>query len=300
MVDQASSLRKIVGQESSQMKKKMSGAEKGGTPRVIAVTSGKGGVGKTNIVGNLAVGFARLGQKVLIIDADLGLANIDIIFGLRPKYNISHVISGERSLSEVIVETSHGIGIVPGGSGFANLTALSEGEKLNLLSEFEAYNADVDIVLIDTGAGVSSNVIYFNLAADECILVASYEPTSITDAYAMMKVMSTEHGTKHFKLLVNMVKDSSEAKAVYASLSQAADRFLGGVVIEYVGYIPRDENLRQAVINRGTVMDLFPESPASRMFRQVAGGIHASPRRFESEGNIKFFLKRFMALDGRG
>ena len=281
-------------------KKAAEGGGGKGSPRVIAVTSGKGGVGKTNIVGNLAVGFARLGQKVLIIDADLGLANIDIIFGLRPPYNIGHVIAGEKRLSEVVVKTPHGIGIVPAGSGFANLTALTEGEKLNLLSEFEAYDEEVDVVLIDTGAGVSSNVIYFNLAADECIIVASYEPTSITDAYAMMKVMSTEHGTRHFKLLVNMVKDSKEAKSVYASLNQAADRFLGGVVIEYLGYIPRDENLRQAVLRRGTVMDLFPDSAASRMFRQVAGSIHASPRRQDSEGNIKFFLKRMIAFDEKG
>ncbi len=293
-MDQASSLRKLIRERSSAARKRMNTPEST-APRVIAVTSGKGGVGKTNIVGNLAVAFSKLGLKVLVMDADLGLANIDIIFGIFPEFNIGHVISGEKELKEVIVTTHHGIRIIPAGSGFSNLTTLTEGEKLNLLGEFETYDEEVDIVLIDTGAGVSSNVIYFNLAADECILVASYEPTSITDAYAMMKVMSSEHGTKHFKLLVNMVKDAQEAKKVYASLSQAADRFLGGVVVEYLGYVPRDEKLREAVINRRTVTDLYPEAPSSRMFHNIARSVLASPRRFESEGNIKFFLKRFMA-----
>lgn len=293
-MDQASSLRKIIKERTSEAKKRLNSSRET-APRVIAVTSGKGGVGKTNIVGNLAMGFTKLGLKVLILDADLGLANIDIIFGLYPEFNIGHVISGEKELKEVIVTTSHGIKIIPAGSGFSSLTTLTEGEKLNLLGEFENYDDDVDIVLIDTGAGVSSNVIYFNLAADECILVASFEPTSITDAYAMMKVMSTEHGTKHFKLLVNMVKDSQEAKKVYASLSQAADRFLGGVVVEYLGYVPRDDRLRDAVLRRRTVMELFPEAASSRMFDRIARTVLASPRRFESEGNIKFFLKRFMA-----
>ena len=193
MVDQASSLRKIISDRASAVKKR-SNSPKNTAPRVIAVTSGKGGVGKTNIVGNLAMGFTKLGLKVLILDADLGLANIDIIFGLYPKFNISHVVSGEKELKEVIVTTSHGIRIIPAGSGFSSLTTLTEGEKLNLLGEFEAYDEDVDIVLIDTGAGVSPNVIYFNLAADECILVASFEPTSITDAYKVIEDASEGAG----------------------------------------------------------------------------------------------------------
>lgn len=265
-------------------------------PRVISVTSGKGGVGKTNIVGNLAVAFARMGKKVLIFDADLGLANIDIIFGLSPAYHMGHVIDGEKSLQEVMVEGPEGIRILPAGSGIAELTHLTEGQKLNLLSEFEALDEKLDIFLIDTGAGISSNVIYFNLAADECIIVVTDEPTSITDAYAMIKVMFTQHGTKHFKLLVNMVKDSMAAKSVYENLSYVADRFLNGVLLEYIGYIPGDELMKKAVLSRKPIMSLYPGAESSKQFNKLAAGILESPRRHESDGNMKFFLQRFIGF----
>lgn len=263
-------------------------------PRVIAVTSGKGGVGKTNIVGNLAIAFARLGKRILILDADLGLANIDIIFNLHPRYNISHVINGEKQLSEIVIETAEGIKIIPAGSGFNDLTHLTEGQKLNLMGEFEALDDSVDIVLIDTGAGISSNVIYFNLAAEECIVVSTFEPTSITDAYAMMKVMFTQHGSRRFKLLVNMVSNAEDAKSVYSSLSRAAERFLKGVVVEYLGYIPADEYLKKAVIHRGTVMNLFPNAVSSKMFAKLGRSLASSPRQPQSDGNMRFFLKRFL------
>ncbi|OGR34508.1 MAG: flagellar synthesis regulator FleN, partial [Desulfobacula sp. RIFOXYB2_FULL_45_6] len=204
-------------------------------PRVIAVTSGKGGVGKTNIVANAAVSLSRMGKRVIIIDADVGLANIDIIFNLRPEFNIRHVISSEKTLKEVMVQSKHGVRILPGGSGFSDLTRLGEGEKLNLLTEFETLSDQADIIFVDTGAGISSNVLYFNSACDECVVIATSEPTSITDAYAMMKVMSREYGTMYFKLIVNMVDSEADAKRVYASLSGALDKFLKNVVLEYVG-----------------------------------------------------------------
>jgi flagellar biosynthesis protein FlhG len=150
------------------------------------------------------------------------------------------------------------------------------------------------VFLIDTGAGISSNVMYFNLAADECIIVATDEPTSITDAYAMIKVMSTNHNTKHFKLMVNMVRTDAQAKAVYQNLSQAADRFLSGVVIEYIGYIPSDDLVKKAVISQKTVMELFPHADASKRFCELAEDLLKAERRTDSDGNIKFFLKRFI------
>lgn len=302
-MDQASSLRKIVSKASSKKEKLSSSPNKKrgageGPPHVISVTSGKGGVGKTNLVGNLAVAFSKLGKRVLILDADLGLANIDIIFGLRPEFNIGHVLSGEKELSEIVVETESGIRIIPAGSGLEDLTALTEGQKLHLLSEFEALEDVVDIVLIDTGAGISSNVIYFNLAADECIVVATHEPTSITDAYAMMKVMCNHHGARRYKLIVNMVKNEKEAKQVYLTLSQAVDRFLNNAVIEYLGYIPRDEKLREAVLNRKTIMDLYPDSPASKGIFDKAEKILKMQKSFDASGNVKFFMKRFVDLSG--
>lgn len=294
-MDQASGLRNIVKTDS--LSRRESSTPLGGrksAPRVISVTSGKGGVGKTNMVGNLAIALAELGKRVVIVDADVGLANIDIIFNLRPKYNISHVISGERTLQEVMVTTSHGVNIIAGGSGFANMTQLTHGEKLNLLTEFEALEDIADIILLDTGAGISSNVLYFNSAADECIVIATREPTSITDAYALMKVMSQEYGTKYFKLLVNVVSSKKDAKMVYATLDSAIGRFLKNVVLEYLGNIPSDPKLQKAVMHRSTVLDYAPDSPSAEAIREIASKIANSPIRASSDGNIKFFMKRIL------
>ncbi len=291
-MDQAQGLRKAantraLSRRSSQMK---SGT--GTLPRVIAVTSGKGGVGKTNIVGNMAVALSRPGRRVVIIDADVGLANIDIIFNLRPKYNIRHVISSEKTLNQVMVESDHGIKILPGGSGFADLTQLNEGEKLNLLSEFETLADQADIILVDTGAGISSNVLYFNSACDECVVVATKEPTSITDAYAMMKVMSQEYGTKYFKLIVNMVDTEQDAKRVYASLSGALEKFLGNVVLEYTGFIPFDRQLQLSVQKRSLIMDSAPDSIAATAIKTIAENLGKPLGKTNSSGNLTFFMNR--------
>ncbi|MFH1155836.1 MAG: MinD/ParA family protein [Pseudomonadota bacterium] len=261
-------------------------------PRVIAVTSGKGGVGKTNAVGGIGVALQNMGKRVIILDADMGLGNVDIIFNLRPKYNISHVISGEKGLKEVMVTTPHGLKIIPGGSGFAHLTQLSDGEKLNLLTEFDVLEDMADILLVDTGAGISSNVLYFNQAADECIVIATREPTSITDAYALMKVLSQNYGTRYFKLVVNMVASEKEAKSVYASLIGAIDKFLGNVVLEYFGFIPMDPLLQKSVMKRSTVVDYAPDSPSGKALERIAVKLLASPGRSNSSGNLSFFMKR--------
>ncbi len=262
--------------------------------RVISVTSGKGGVGKTNIVGNLAVAFSRLGKKVLVLDGDLGLANIDIIFGLSPAHNIKHVVNGEKNLSDVIVTGPEGIRIIPAGSGVQDLVHLTQGQKLNLLNEFDALEEQFDILLIDTGAGISSNVMYFSLAAEERIVVATSEPTSITDAYALIKVMYTRHGTNSFKLLVNMVEHQDEAGAVFENLSNAIVRFLNGISLEYVGFIPKDANLAKSVRQQCTVTTKYPESPSSQGFAELAGRLMAAPSETTQDGNIKFFWKKLI------
>jgi flagellar biosynthesis protein FlhG len=264
-------------------------------PRVISVTSGKGGVGKTNIVGNLAVALRRLGKRVLILDGDLGLANIDIIFGLNPAYNIKHVINGEKDLADIIVEGPEEIRIIPAGSGLQQLVDLTQGQKLNLLNEFDALEEDFDIFLIDTGAGISSNVIYFGIAAEERIVVATSDPASITDAYALIKVMFTKHGTKTFKLLVNMVDHAKEAESVFENLSNAVVRFLKGISLEYVGFIPRDGHLEKSVRQQCTVIERYPESPSSRGFSELANRLLASSENVAQDGNIKFFWKKLMS-----
>ncbi len=270
-------------------------SESAGNHRVISVTSGKGGVGKTNVVAGLAISLTELGHRVMILDADLGLANIDIIFGINPHYNIGHVLNGEKSLEDIIVEGPKGVRIIPAGSGFVNLTQLTDGQKLSLLSEFEHLEDDFDFFLIDTSAGISSNVTYFNLAADECIVVVTPEPTSVTDAYAMIKVMSQDHGEKRFKLLMNMVKGEGEAKNVYLNLCEATDRFLNGVVLEYLGYVPLDEKVRHAVLKRRSFVDLYPQAGASKSLREVVVDLLESPRPSDASGNIRFFMKRYMA-----
>lgn len=262
-------------------------------PRVIAVTSGKGGVGKTNLTGNLALAMTRQGQRVIIIDADVGLANVDIIFNIRPEYNIRHVVNSEKRLEDIMVKTRHGVRIIPGGSGFAELTQMKEAEKLTLLSEFETLAGMADIILVDTGAGISSNVLYFNAAADECVVLATREPTSITDAYALMKVMSQNHGVRYFKLVVNMVENEKEAKLVYGSLSGALEKFLKNVVLEYMGFIPFDRSLQQAVQKKALVMDSAPSSACAKAIETISSRLIHSKGPV-SDGNLTFFMNRVL------
>jgi len=296
-MDQANGLREMVRNKAYDMngvkgiKRDSVGSP---SPRVVAVTSGKGGVGKTNIVGNLAIAFRRLGKRVLILDGDLGLANIDIIFGLNPAYNIKHVINGEKDLSEVIVEGPEEICIIPAGSGLQELVHLTNGQKLNLLNEFDRLNEEFDIFLIDTGAGISSNVIYFNIAAQERIVVATCEPSSITDAYALMKVMFTQHGTRSFELLVNMAAHAEEARSVFENLSNAIVRFLKGISLEYVGFILKDDNFQRAVRQQCTVLQRYPDSESSKGFCGLARRLLANSANTSCDGNIKFFWRKLM------
>lgn len=298
MKDQADGLRSIIKSDASTGRKTLMGSgNKVDFPKVVAITSGKGGVGKTNIVSNMAVSLQKSGKRVVIIDADVGLANIDIIFNIQSRYDISHVVSGEKKLSDVMITTPHGIKIVPGGSGFSHLTQLAEGEKLNLLSEFETLQNSADIIFVDTGAGISSNVLYFNAAADECIVVATKEPTSITDAYALMKVLSNDYKVKYFKLVVNMVKSEDEAKLVYSSLSGALDKFLKDVVLEYIGYVPTDNNMQRAVLKRKLILDMEKNSAASINIEKIALKIVNSQIKNSSNGNIKFFMNKLLGTD---
>jgi flagellar biosynthesis protein FlhG len=299
-MDQATGLRRMVKGKSDKIYRLRSKDENKSSspltkPNVIAITSGKGGVGKTNAVGNLAIACQRMGKKVLIFDADLGLANIDIIFGINPKHTIDSVIKGERELSQIIVKGPEGVAVMPASSGVQELSHLTEGQKINLLNEFDSLNNNFDIFLIDTAAGISSNVIYFNLAAQERVLVVTPEPTSITDAYALMKVMFNQYGTKSFLLLVNMVKNEKEARSVYKNLSKVAARFMGGVSIDYAGFIPWDSCLQEAVTRREPVVCCYPESTSSKSFHELAHYLVEQTAKRPIDGNIKFFLKRLMA-----
>ena len=296
-MDQATNLRKIVKEESGKVRKlrvKDGSFPQKNSPMVFSVTSGKGGVGKTNIVGNLAITCQRMRKRVLIFDADLGLANIDIIFGINPKYTIDDVIKGEKELSQIIARGPEGVDIIPASSGVQELSHLTEGHKINLLNEFDLLNNMYDILLIDTGAGISSNVIYFNLAAQERIVVVTPEPTSITDAYALIKVMFMHHGTKNFIILMNMVKNEKEAVSVYKHLSRVVEKFMGSISLDYAGYIPYDKHLHESISRREPVTCCYPQSSSSQSFKKLAEYLLDQTDGRHQDGSIQFFWKKLM------
>jgi flagellar biosynthesis protein FlhG len=269
--------------------------------RVIAVTSGKGGVGKSNIVANLGIALARQGLKVLLIDADLGLANLDILLGLTARFTIYDVLSLRKTLAEVIVPGPEGVKVLPASSGIADLAELDKFQKLLLLNELDHYAENLDVVLIDTGAGISGNVIFFNLASQERIVVANNQPTSVTDAYAMIKILATRHGERHFKLLVNGLSRSQEAEAVHRTLLMVAARFLGvDIHLEYLGFIPHDESIPQAVMRQQPVLILYPQAPASKSFIQLAQRLRQLPPRGGMAGSLRFFWSRLWDHPGGG
>jgi flagellar biosynthesis protein FlhG len=261
--------------------------------RVIAVTSGKGGVGKSNIVVNLGLALARMGQKVLLIDADLGLANLDILLGLTPRFTIHDLLSLKRTISEVMVDGPEGLKILPASSGIPELADLEKEQKMFLLNELDEYSENLDVVLIDTGAGISRNVLFFNMAAMERIVVANNEPTSITDAYALIKVLATKHGEYHYHLLVNGLSQPREGDRVYRTLLKVTERFLG-VSLDYLGVIPYDEAIPRAVLKQQPVLSLFPQAKVSRSFTNLAAKLWNSTPPTTPGSNIKFFWRRLM------
>lgn len=234
-------------------------------PFTMTVTSGKGGVGKTNIVANLALSLAMLDRKVLVFDADIGLANLDVLLGLAPKYTIEHVVKGEMRLEEVLIEGPNGIMILPASSGVQELTSLDTSQKIALASQLEDYLSTVDVLLIDTSAGISENVMYFNSLAQEVLVVLSPEPTSLTDAYALMKVHSQRYARKQYKILCNSVSGEREAIDIYKRISMVTQRFLN-VSLDLYGYIPLDEHVPLAVRQQRLLVDIYPKSEASLKF----------------------------------
>ena len=261
----------------------------GSSSRVIAITSGKGGVGKTNIVGNLGYAFAKLGKKVLILDADLGLGNLDVLLGLAPKYNLSHVILGERKIDEILVEGPGKMNILPASSGIQELTNLNKDQKIEILTQLDLLIDSVDVLFIDTAAGISSNVMDFNATAQEVVVVVSPEPTSITDAYALMKVLSLKYSGKACKLIVNMVRRPEEGREVFRQLQIVTDRFLD-ITIEYLGYVLFDGKVTKGVKTQKIVSELYPDTPASRCFADISRKIaNMSPLNLPKGGSNLFW-----------
>lgn len=262
--------------------------------RVISVTSGKGGVGKTNIVANLAVMLQKAGHKVMVLDGDFGLANMNIVMGIDHSHTIHDVITGDKEIQDVIVNGPSGVKVIPASSGIFKMTNLSAPEKTILMERLEAAPVQFDILLIDTGAGIHSDVAYLNAAATEVVVVATPEPTSIADAYALIKVMSQEHKVKRFKLLVNMVDSQKEALGVYNHILNVSDKFLN-VNIEYLGHILRDPQVSQAVISRKVLCEGWPDSPAVRGMQSVTKTLLEQTSRREVTGNVQFFWRNLLS-----
>ena len=263
--------------------------------KVLAITSGKGGVGKTNIIANLAYSLRKLGKKVLLLDADVGLGNVDVLLGLAPKFNISHVISGKKTIKEIIVKGPGNIDIIPASSGIQEVTTLNKNAKLSLMEQIDEIGLNYDYFLIDTGAGIYDTVTFFCNAAQEIFVVATPDPTSITDAYALMKVMNKKFGEQCFNLIVNFVKSEKEATNVYTNLSLVLDKFLG-VRLKFTGYILNDPYLVKSVRNQKLIVEQFPESNATKCFKKLARFIDKMEFNIEKQGSIQFFWSKLLGI----
>jgi flagellar biosynthesis protein FlhG len=261
---------------------------------VFAITSGKGGVGKTNVAANLAVALALKRKRVLAIDADLGLANLDLLFGVRPVYTMADFFSGRAAFDDLITAASHGVLLLPGASGVQDLTVLSGGQKMALASAFDNLAREVDIVIIDTCSGISDAATYFAAAAHEIVVVLTPDPASLTDAYALIKVLSSAHGQKRFQILANAVRDEDQARSLFDGLSRAAVRFLN-VALSYLGWIPYDPALVAAVLQSRLVVEAAKDSPSARAFSAVARGLlEITAEGMRVKGNLQFFFRQVM------
>ncbi len=263
-------------------------------PLVVSVTSGKGGVGKTNISANLACCLAKAGKRVVLLDADLGLANVDVILGLTPTNNLFHLFHEGAGLKDVLLETPFGFSILPASSGVSEMLSLSPGQKLSLLEALDELDESVDCLIVDTGAGINDNVLYFNMAAQERLVVLTPEPTALTDAYALIKVMQMNHEVNNFRVVVNMAPDLKTAKDMFVRLYKACDHFLSGVSLDFAGMIPRDSAVRKAVIKQKPFCIEDEGCPACRAVDQLAKILLTWEVPEALDGNIKFFWKRLL------
>lgn len=267
-------------------------------PHVITIASGKGGVGKTNLSTNLAYNLGRLRRRVLLLDADLGLANVDVILGLSPEYNISHVLNGEKEMSEILVEGPGKMKILPASSGVNEITNLEDGQKIRLLEQLEAIQSEFDFILIDTAAGIADNVIYFALAAQTLAVIVTPEPTSMTDAYALIKVLATRYRQQRFQIWVNEAQNEAEAMGVFKKLLAVTDRFLN-VSLDFLGYVVHDKRLQEAVRLQRLFSEAFPQASAARNFEAVARRISEMPHDVMS-GDLGLLWRNLLGSEAVG
>ncbi len=272
-----------------------------GVIRVIAVTSGKGGVGKSNVSINLGLALCARGHRVMLLDADLGLANIDVLLGLRPQRNLAHVMDGECDLEEILLEAPGGLRVVPAASGIKRMAEMSAAENAGLVHAFSDLAGLTDILIIDTAAGISDSAVSFCTAAQEIIVVVCNEPASLTDAYAMIKVLNQDYDQRRFRVLVNMAHSEEETRQLYLRLVDVCRRFLD-VSLELIGSIPFDGSVRRAVQRQKPVYLAYPDSPSAQAFKKLAGAADTWPVPEGASGRLEFFVERLVGhapLSGR-
>ncbi len=304
MIDQAEKLRKIVDNLKSKQEPDpestnsgLNASGKKGSARIITITSGKGGVGKTNISINLAVTLSAMGLKVVILDADFGLANIDVLFGIATKYSLADVISGEKNILEVLTEGPNNIKFISGGSGVEDLVKLNDDQLLNFVNNIALLDKAFDVILIDTGAGLSESVMKFVMASDEVLIVTTPEPTSITDAYALIKMVCKKDKEKEIKVVINRAENGFEAEEVFNRLKLVSEKFLG-LKLTSVGYVFKDDSVVKAVKQQQPFTISYPKSQASKSISQIAQKlidneyISASERSY----GAKKFVSRLISL----
>ena len=264
-----------------------------GAVQVIAVTGGKGGTGKTTIAVNLATALAQAGRRVLLLDGDLGLASVDVLLGLTPTHTLEQVVSGEVRLEEIVLRTADGLSVIPAASGIARMAQLGAAGNAAIIRGLASLPAHFEILIVDTAPGLHASVLDFCQAAQQQLIVLRNEPASLTDAYALIKVLSRERHVNSFRVLVNMARNGAEAQNLFLRLQRVTDRYLE-VTLDYAGEIPDDGDVPQAVRTQRTVLAAYPTGPAARAYRRLAQDVQRWPQPQQPSGRLEFFFERLL------
>jgi flagellar biosynthesis protein FlhG len=269
-----------------------------GPVRVLAVASGKGGVGKTNVSVNLATALAALGERVMLLDADFGLANVDVLLGLSPRLTLADVVAGRAALADILLPGPKGVQIVPSASGKRHMAEMSPAQHAGIVQAVSSFEGPLDTLVVDTAAGINDAVLTFCQAAQDVLVVVCDEPASITDAYALVKVLCRERGLRRVYVVANLVRSPVEGRGLYDKLARVVEKFLPEASLAYLGAIPQDEHLRRAVQRQKAVVEAFPSSPSAAAFRELATRVHRWARVTTPRGHVEFFVERMLEAGG--